>query len=132
MRETFAYDVAEMPPCDADGNPTCREVFMYRATSDIEDMPWVPSIHMPRRASGITLEITETRAERLQEISGKDCEAKGIEFGWADARINHSAPRAREDVMRFRFRQLWESINGDGSWDANPFVWVVAFNTVTP
>lgn len=84
-------------------------------------LKWRPSIHMPRAASRITLEITGIRVERLQEISGADCIAEGIDvssvpdyvFGYQEA-----------------YRDLWESINKPGSWDKNPWVWVVEFRRI--
>ncbi len=73
-----------------------------------------PAMFMPRWASRITLEVTGVRVERLQDISTGDCWAEGIE----------SSP----DVNPLHeYCDLWESINGPGSWDANPWVWVVEF-----
>lgn len=81
---------------------------------------WRPSIHMPRCASRITLEIVSVRVERLQEISEADAIAEGV---GGDVTIT---PCFAVD----RYRELWESINGPGSWDANPWVWVVEFKRV--
>jgi hypothetical protein len=104
----------------------------YRATPELGAMfnregdRWRPSIYMPRAASRITLEIMSVRVERLQDISEEDARAEG-------APPNHPSIDAisREfgfkDFSRSWFAQLWESINGAGSWDANPFVWVVEF-----
>jgi hypothetical protein len=87
---------------------------------------------MPRRACRITLEVTGVRVERLQDISEADAMAEGIEktkhgfwskYGQSDVDGTYS-PRAS-------YRALWESINGPGSWDANPFVWCVEFKRVT-
>lgn len=92
----------------------------YRATDAAADLGhspvshWRPSIHMPRAASRITLEITGIRVERLQDISDADVAAEGISTGTADCMVWH-------------YKKLWESINGAGSWDANPLVWVVEF-----
>ncbi len=79
---------------------------------------WRPSIHMPRKASRITLEITEVRVERLQDISRGDCMAEGCPF-----------PNIAKltDPIEW-FAELWESINEN--WDANPWVWVVEFKRV--
>lgn len=79
-------------------------------------IPWTPSIHMPRWASRITLEVTSVRVERLHEISDDDARAEG-------------APGPFDSLFtpRLRFERLWESINGPESWDANPWVWVVSF-----
>jgi hypothetical protein len=83
----------------------------------------VPTIHMPRWASRITLEITGVRVERLNEISGADCIAEGI--------IESDAPQYAFG-LHDAYRDLWESINGPGSWDANPWVWVIEFAVVKP
>ena len=76
--------------------------------------PWRPSIFMPRWASRITLEITKIRVERLQDISDADSHAEGC-----------ATPAT---AARSHFRNLWESINGPGSWAANPWVWVIGFS----
>lgn len=82
-----------------------------------------PSIFLPRWASRITLEITAVRVERLQDISEADARAEGCTGHWVE-----EAPAA--DQARFDYRELWEQINGPGSWDANPWVWVVSFKRV--
>lgn len=106
----------------------------YRADYDwIEDMKkemachesypkWHPSIHMPRWASRITLEITGVRVERLRDLSEDDAKSEGITPpsggvlpGW-EYRIN--------------FRDLWMSIYGADNWEANPWVWVIEFKVV--
>ena len=81
---------------------------------------WRPSIYMPRWASRITLEVTGVRVERLQDISEADARAEGI------SRSECPDWHATTD-----YRALWESINGPGSWEANPWVWVVEFKRVT-
>ena len=87
------------------------------------DDHWRPSIHMPRWASRITLEITGVRVERLQDITDADALAEGA---------CHPDPSAKDGCYRSAFEGLWESINGAASWDANPFVWVVEFRRVDP
>lgn len=88
---------------------------------------WHPSIHMPRAASRITLEVTGVRVERLQDISEADAIAEGIEKHttglWLPCR---EEGKANIDP-RLAYRDLWESINGPGSWDKNPWVWAIAF-----
>jgi len=82
---------------------------------------WRPSIHMPRWASRSTLEITDVRVQRLNEISDADAFAEGV----ATERRREStwyAGKAKE-----MFRDLWSSINGSDSWDANPWVWAITF-----
>lgn len=106
---------------------------------------WTPSIHMPRWASRITLEVASVRVERLHDISEADAKAEG-----ADRDFSPCEPEDREDprevgyssasdvalyeatAHRRFFRSLWESINGADSWAANPWVWVVEFRRVTP
>ncbi len=92
---------------ELNGNPLC----------------WRPSIHMPRRASRITLEITAVRVERLQEISNDDAVAEGITLH----PDHHGKPRESLYGPVRTYRDLWEQINGPGSWDANPWVWVLQF-----
>ncbi len=89
-----------------------------------------PSIHMPRWASRITLEITSVRVERLQDISEADALAEGIVrqpdggYGLADTTHYHFT-----DPHQSYF-SLWEAINGAGSVEDNPWVWVVEFRSV--
>lgn len=73
-----------------------------------------PSIHMPRWACRILLEVTGVRTERLQDISAWDCEAEGC---------GHVMPFSAQQM----YRQLWVSINGASSWNENPWVWVIEF-----
>jgi hypothetical protein len=82
----------------------------------------VPAIHMPRWASRITLDITGVRVERLQACNEVDAISEGAP--WAAC----GAPQ--EGSHKVGFAQLWESINGPGSWEANPWVWVVEFKRV--
>lgn len=113
----------------------------YRA--DYEDHPaypqpfrWTPSIHMPRWASRITLEVTGVRVERLQAISEADARAEGV-LQWAaelamnpkvsETDIQAMAEKYGTGSLRGGYAALWEEINGPGSWDANPWVWVVEF-----
>lgn len=105
----------------------------YRATTP-EDWPeegrWRPSIHMPRWANRILLEITSVRVERLNSISQEDAQAEGLELtGW---RPTYSDPDSGGEVMTpyDNFAELWSSIYGDESWKANPWVWVISFKRV--
>lgn len=92
-----------------------------------------PSIHMPRWASRILLEVTGVRVEQLNEISEADAKAEGAMFH-DGLGIGHSGWRHDyKDVhanARSSFARLWESINGPGSWEANPFVWVIEFKRI--
>lgn len=87
-----------------------------------------PSIHMPRWASRITLEIVSVRVERLQDISEADAEAEG----WQIRPEVSSDPEVHADAARDWYMDLWEEINGAGSWDLNPWVWVIEFKQVKP
>lgn len=102
----------------------------YAATprDDEPAYKWRPSIHMPRWASRITLDVTGIRVERLQDISEADAIAEGVNVH-SD---HHGKPRTSIYSPVQAYRDLWESINGEGSWDANPWVWVVEFPRVTP
>lgn len=89
-----------------------------------------PSLHMPRWASRILLEITDVRVERLNAISQEDAQAEGMELtGW---RPTYSDPDSGGEVMTpyDNFAELWSSIYGDESWKANPWVWVIEFKSV--
>lgn len=89
---------------------------------------WRPSIFMPRSASRITLAITGVRVERLQEISVEDAKAEGI--GILLHPDHHGKPRSSIYGPYQTYRDLWES-NGPGSWDENPWVWVIEFKRLT-
>ncbi|WP_288099814.1 hypothetical protein [Pseudomonas sp.] len=89
---------------------------------------WKPSIHMPRVASRILLEITDVRVERLQDISRADIRAEGLQCP-PELASDDVSPNYR-DWYPAAWRELWESTGG--SWDANPWVWVVEFKQVTP
>jgi hypothetical protein len=92
-------------------------------------------MHMPRWASRITLEITSVRVERLQDISEVDAIAEGVEslraerIYWKD--YSNPAGKGVESLTAASalasYRTLWEAINGTGSWQDNPWVWVVEF-----
>ncbi|MDD2741258.1 MAG: hypothetical protein PHV02_03235 [Rhodocyclaceae bacterium] len=113
---------------------------LYRATNDpsIELVAtWKPSIHMPRWASRILLQITNVRVERLQEISEADAIAEGVELFATPAQPRPSeqclwkdylTPGLSEPSAKRSYASLWDSINGEGSWTKNPWVWVVEFS----
>lgn len=87
-----------------------------------------PSIHMPRWASRIDLEIESVRVERLQDISEADALAEGVNVH----PDHHGKPRDSIYSPVQAYRDLWESINGAGSWAANPWVFVISFRRVKP
>lgn len=96
---------------DPDGDMQCR---------------WKPSIHMPRWASRILLEVTDVRVERLQAITRSDIRAEGLQCP-PELASDDVSPNYR-DWYPAAFRELWNSTGGD--WDANPWVWVVEFKRV--
>lgn len=104
--------------------------FHYRATDDGAWKPywgvWRPSIFMPRWASRITLEITDIRVERLQEIKETDAIAEGLVQS-AQFPDRYMTPAGDYAVPVVAYQRLWESINGATSWNANPWVWVLTF-----
>jgi hypothetical protein len=115
VRETWMFDGADVRP---EGTP--RQV-IYRASSPEygRNYKWRPSIHMPRWASRITLEVTEVRAERVQDISEIEALAEGFCTGWKEY------PERNQEA----FARAWDSIyakRGLGS-DVNPWVWVITF-----
>lgn len=96
----------------------------YKADGEMhKDWKWKPSIFMPRLASRITLEITGVRVERLNEISEEDAQSEGSISWWLES----ARDRLPDSKAKTAYRQLWESINGGGSWDKNPWVWVIQF-----
>lgn len=99
------------------------------APNDAEALKWHPSIHMPRWASRILLEITNVRVERLNTISEEDARAEGIIDGGC---LNCGEPEPcgcanPEPDATDAFAYLWQSIYGQESWNANPWVWVIEF-----
>lgn len=109
---------------------------LFAATWNGTDLAWRPSIHMPRWASRITLEITGVRVERLKDISEEDAKSEGALFhngggvghsGWRhDPEHGFVYPSARES-----FFSLWRSIHGEDSIQENPWLWVVEFQRLS-
>ena len=93
---------------------------------------------MPRWASRITLEVVSVRVERVQDISEEDAMSEGIESweerGFDDAQDYYLDYVTGGHVYNAKdsFRSLWQSIKGPGSWEANPWVWVVEFKRIEP
>ena len=134
VRETFAI-VPLTAYASSDGvqqtlrpdDPYDHDAAIYREgwTRSKAGIKWRPSIHMPRWASRITLEVTDVRVERLQDISITDAAAEGV----VECNANL---RGLDPCMEwcYAYEDLWTSIHGAGSWDANPWVWVVEFKRV--
>lgn len=96
-----------------------------------------PSIHMPKAAARIWLEITDVKVERLQDISEEDAIAEGIKSVYRILFQDHTyqdyltdCPDSYRDP-RSSFETLWLKINGMESWDANPWVWVISFKVIS-
>lgn len=113
----------------------------YRATTPAdwpEEGRWRPSIHMPRWASRILLEITDVRVERLNVISEEDARAEGVGIAvWFAAKgvpESEWTSLGEQGAMQAshinKFATLWESIYGAESWKANSWVWVIEFKRV--
>lgn len=116
--------------------------------SDYDPDRWRPSIHMPRWASRINLEVTEARVQRLQDITEEDARAEGIRYfqdiplgALGDGSGRWSWKEAIPDTdhglatARHAFGNLWDSINGQRpgcSWESNPWTWCISFRVVTP
>ncbi|HDQ4772109.1 TPA: hypothetical protein P9I14_004097 [Yersinia enterocolitica] len=125
VRETWARYNIDQTSHDMD----------YRATAPADwpkDGLWRPSIHMPRWASRINLLITGVRVERLQDISEEDSMSEGIDADSLaesqdhyDCIADHNMT-GRPTAKRY-FSNLWQSIYGEESWQANPWVWVIEF-----
>lgn len=130
VRETWAPMPAGVLSDGLTGRYVYRadpDVFSHTCESDFER--WRPSIHMPRDASRITLEITDVRVERLQGISEADARAEGVEFDGENFK-EYIGGKMNVATAWGSFYTLWTSINGPGSWDKNPWVWVVGFKRV--
>lgn len=98
-----------------------NETFIeYKANGNTGDWKWKPSIYMPKKAARIFLEVTNVRAERLQDITGEDSVNEGVPNG----------PYAINPVTNFK--KLWDSINSKRHpWESNPWVWVYDFERTT-
>lgn len=90
----------------------------------------VPSIHMPRWASRILLEITNVSVERLNEISESDAKSEGVYLHTDGNYTNYLSQTGYALNAKSSFLSLWESINGPDSCDANPWVWVIEFKVI--
>ncbi|EMW6581573.1 hypothetical protein AAFF24_003585 [Enterobacter bugandensis] len=109
----------------------------YENVPPTDEIRWTPSIHMPRCASRLTLEITGLRVERLNGISETDAEAEGIDMealfdaqDCYDCIADHNMTGRPTATGAFKY--LWESIYGEESWKSNPWVWVIEFKVASP
>ncbi|KDR25451.1 hypothetical protein [Caballeronia zhejiangensis] len=146
VRETFSTDFRNHYPFDdvwyAADDDRRNEIEVRDGVKGIyspehrEHVPfrWRPSIHMPRAASRITLEITSVRAERLHDISEADAANEGLHMLPASGRYvvqkGEQYFGGADRDARVVFADLWDRINGAGAWDVNPWVWAVTFTVI--
>jgi hypothetical protein len=117
--QRYAY-AAECPPGS----------FSDEARKDF-GLTWKPSIHMPRVACRILLEIIDVRVERLQAITAEQAEAEGVDAAMCRQYLETSPSRYECKAAAIHgFAGLWQSTGGD--WNANPWVWVVEFKRIEP
>lgn len=138
VRETHWMDkrdilcaVMDLDGFAVDAHPAGRNKFVKDFHSLKNNKFWKkrPSIHMPRIVSRILLEITGVRVERLQDISECDAKAEGSYVcDYFGRRLLDQS--SNQGCYKWGYRSIWESINGTGSWDLNPFVWVVEFKVL--
>lgn len=146
VRETWAPMIDE-ETLRARGPAEMRDEIVYFADYPTpESIPgkgftWRPSLHMPRWASRITLEVTDVRCERVQTISEDDAKAEGIALPVSAedcppgkcrpvyrVPVPYEGPMTFEHAYRWEFSAAWDSIyRKTASWESNPWVWVVAF-----
>lgn len=91
---------------------------------------WRPSIHMPKEAARIWLQVEEIRVERLNGISTADVFAEGMQYKPEDLTGTKDG-WSQFAAIEKRFQKLWNKINGPESWDANPWVWVIKFKVLS-
>lgn len=128
-----------------EGSPPLK-LDTYAINFEHKSLRWRPSIHMPRWASRLTLKITKIRVERLQEITNEDAIAEGLtpQRACRQSPLQNpepcklgtawSAPAGRThyppEMAALAYRDLWDSINGVGAWDKNPWCWVLEFKRI--
>ncbi|HDH1524126.1 TPA: hypothetical protein PIU61_004754 [Klebsiella quasipneumoniae subsp. similipneumoniae] len=142
-KDPTPFEKPEFCVYKADGVPAPE---FYDADDELHCC-WRPSIHMPRWASRILLEITDVRVERLNAISEEDAQREGVHTEVWDQTVVARNYAARDEFFQFwsegmphyvemnqlyrsSFRSLWESIYGAENWLANPWVWVIEFKRV--
>ncbi|WP_374736278.1 morphogenetic protein [Klebsiella variicola] len=126
-KDPTPFEKPEFCVYKADGVPAPE---FYDADDELHCC-WRPSIHMPRWASRILLEITDVRVERLNSIHDVDAMREGIQNLTTCSHADFGIPgvvNAQHPVRAFQL--LWESIYGADSWRANPWVWVIEFKRV--
>lgn len=148
IREKFRLQEA----FEFDGETTPEHYWYYATTPDIvkcsdneeypkDDWKWKPSIHMPKAACRIWLQIIDIRIERLQKITEEDAIAEGVYFyGTEDSETDDYKNYLYDDkgncddfgvkTAKESFQTLWQKINSEDSWNQNPWVWVIELKRV--
>lgn len=136
VRETWQHSNHPLGPYDSDCEVFYRADYLddplgpdLERSADGIRRQWRPSIHMPRAASRILLEVTGVRMERLQDITEDDAKAEGVSIDERHG-IGYCIGADRPPSIR-AYRELWEQLNGAGSWNGNPWVWVVEFRRIS-
>lgn len=140
--EMFIDEVESLPiyPCEA---------FDF---GNYDKKGWRPSIHMPKIAARLWLQVTDIRVKRLQDISEEDAKAEGVKPAHCDSNEKCPSSLCREKCSAIgewwnylepngegfpafsakeSFETLWQSIDGPESWAANPWVWCISFNVIS-
>lgn len=128
-KDPTPFEKPEFCVYKADGVPAPE---FYDADDELHCC-WRPSIHMPRWASRILLEITDVRVERLNAISEEDATAEGVPPAGSllpDYPGTFLTPKGDFATAKVAFQRLWESIYGEESWKANSWVWVISFERI--
>lgn len=140
VRETWQHGNFPLGPYQEGAPVFYRADYLHERDPDYADAErtvrrnWLPSIHMPKQAARIWLEITGVRVERLQSISRADAIAEGIQFFNGDHECGAKNYLDKTDMDYSlcpidSFETLWRSTGGD--WEANPWVWVIDFKTIS-
>jgi hypothetical protein len=132
VRETWGAEQLPQPP-EGDWD---KIIYRWKASEEPDPASrWKPSIHMPKEAARIWLQIGSLHIEKLQDISESDAVMEGVEMdgmNWfRDYQINDTAIPFQFMDARQSFRSLWSSIYGGVNWNKNPWVWVVEFKVLS-
>lgn len=150
VRETWLEEaIPKAPEGDYD-----EIIYRFKASEEKDKATkWCPSIHMPKEAARIWLQVTDVRVERLQDITEEDAMAEGVKPAHCEStegcpsRLCKDGCTAKGEWWNYMepngegfpaysakesFETLWQSINGPESWEANPWVWVVSFEIGKP
>lgn len=119
----FAYN--------ADYNYECLQI-----TTQKLGLQWKPSIHMPKQAARIFLQVTDVNIERLQDISDQHAIAEGVKhvIDKVTGYCGYNYITGGYNLMTspyHGFKSLWQKINGPKSWDSNPYLWVITYKVIS-